>query len=367
MDLTKTSGRAVLELKANAEYTRHSEGAFLRMKDGSILYAYSRFRESSRDDAPSDIVGCFSYDEGETWTEPTPFLNAADYNSHNIMSVSLLRMQNGDVGLFFGSRQKPTMGLHHLALSNDECKSFYRTVVCSLPDRPGYYVLNNDRVVRLRSGRLVMPLAFHRGGYNTREPGSVYFEWRSVLMFLLSDDDGQTWRESADAVFPPFNRSKSGLQEPGVLEREDGSLWAWARTDRMWQYECFSFDGGEHWTQAQISQFTSPNSPMQVKRRESDRSLTAVWNPIPNYNGRVRYKGFAGRTPIAYARSFDDGVTWTEPEVIEGAEDCGYCYPSIFYTNDGCALVGYCSGTPKEGDCLTNCTVRKIPLPGKQG
>ncbi len=48
------------------QYTRHSEGAFLRLKDGGIYFAYSRFSESDFDDAPSDIAACVSYDEGES-------------------------------------------------------------------------------------------------------------------------------------------------------------------------------------------------------------------------------------------------------------------------------------------------------------
>ena len=36
------------------EFTRHSEGAFLRMKDGGIYFAYSRFTGSGNDAAPSN-------------------------------------------------------------------------------------------------------------------------------------------------------------------------------------------------------------------------------------------------------------------------------------------------------------------------
>ena len=361
MDLTKNAGHVVMDMRADKVYTRHSEGAFLRMDDGSILYAYSRFTGSADDCAPSDIVGRWSYDEGETWSEAKTLLRAADYGTHNIMSVSLLRMENGDVGLFFGSRQKQNVSFHHLARSNDECKTFYQTTVCSMQDRPGIYVLNNDRIARLKSGRLVMPLAFHRGG-DTWGGQTWYFDLAGVLCFLLSDDDGKTWHEAPDTVHPPFV-SRNGLQEPGVIELENGVLWAWARTDMSYQYECFSFDGGEHWTQVQPSRFTSPRSPMQVKRNPKDGALIAVWNPIPSYNGRKEYDGFFdGRTPIVYAKSTDDGRTWSEPVVIEGREDSGYCYPCIFFTEDDSILVGYCSGGPEERDCLASSTVRKISL-----
>ena len=75
----------VISFGPDKVYTRHSEGAFLRLKDGQILFVYSRFSGSYDDDAPSDLVAIRSADEG---------------------------------------------------------KSFYKHVECSLPDRAGYYVLN---------------------------------------------------------------------------------------------------------------------------------------------------------------------------------------------------------------------------------
>ena len=63
-------GRLTALFKPDGVYTRHSEGAFLRMKDGALMFAYSRFTGAWFDDAPSDIVFCVSRDEGETWAEP---------------------------------------------------------------------------------------------------------------------------------------------------------------------------------------------------------------------------------------------------------------------------------------------------------
>ena len=41
-------------------YTRHSEGAFLRLNDGKILFVYSRFTDNYGDNAPSDLVAITS-------------------------------------------------------------------------------------------------------------------------------------------------------------------------------------------------------------------------------------------------------------------------------------------------------------------
>lgn len=359
-EYTFAEGEAVLRLQADDQYTRHSEGAFIRLQDGRIMYAYSRFIEGVHDDSPSHIAACYSADEGKTWTEPCKILDSAAFGTHNIMSVSLMRMQNQDLGLFFCARIAPQNTVIYLARSKDEGKTFYETKTCTLKDRPGYYVLNNDRVIRLKSGRIVMPVAFHRGGYDTAHPGSVYFEWRSYLIFYISDDDGNSWRESADIIFPPFTRTRSGLQEPGIIELRPGIIYGYARTDKMYQYEFYSFDGGEHWTQAEISAFTSPNSPLHMKRSLDGQSILAVWNPIPNYNGRKIYPGFGGRTPLVCAKSTDDGISWSEPLAIEGRKDSGYCYPAIYFTADGYVLISYCSGTQESGDCLADSTIFRM-------
>ena len=118
-------------------YTRHSEGAFLRMKDGGIYFAYSRFTESGSDAAPSNIVSMVSYDEGETWTEPVTIIDASEHGAKNVMSVSMMRMLNGDMGLFYIVKATPCINRLILARSQDEGKTFYRKTVCTLDDRDG--------------------------------------------------------------------------------------------------------------------------------------------------------------------------------------------------------------------------------------
>ena len=344
-------GGVVYRLRANEIHARHSEGSFLRLRDGRILYAYSLFSGSAGDDDPSNIAVVTSADEGSTWTEPRIVLRAEDFGTHNIMSVSLIRRLDGSIGLFFGGRMVSTQSHHFMAVSTDEGETFGRIVSCTLPDRGGYYVLNNDRVIRLRSGRLIMPLAYHRGGCGFYREDPVYFESRSYATFRISDDDGETWHEAADIVTPPFGDTFTGLQEPGVVELANGVLFGWCRTDKMYQY-CFrSFDQGEHWTAAEPSQFTSPDSPLQIRKSPEDGTLLAVWNPIPNFNGRYIYPGTNGRTPIACARSFDDGVSWTKPYLLEGDDRSGYCYPAILFTGNGEALISYSCGWQKNKYC----------------
>ena len=186
----------VFSVGPDDRWSRHSEGSFLRLRDGRIMLLYSRFTSRCADDAPSDLAAAYSSDEGEHWTEPVTAIRAAQWGVENIMSVTLMRMRDGSVGAYYIIKADAGISKIMLSRSYDEGGSWTRHTECTLPDRRGYYVLNNDRVERLSTGRLVMPLTFHRGGHQT--DGSVYFDGRGVAVFLLSDDDGETWREAAD-------------------------------------------------------------------------------------------------------------------------------------------------------------------------
>lgn len=350
----------VKSLAPSEAFPRISEGAFL-YSCGKLVFMISRFTGDSDDASTSDIVRMESDDDGATWSEPETVLTArGNYNTGNIMSVSLMTMQNGDLGCFYIVKQTPTVNRIMLSRSKDGGKTFYSHTECTLSERAGYYVLNNDRAERLSSGRILLPLAYHRGGYGGAA-GGVYFEGRAFVCFLISDDDGCTWHESADIVFPPFTRTCSGLQEPGCVELDNGVLMGYARTDKMVQYEFFSYDGGEHWTVAEPSCFSSPCSPMKIKRRPGTKELYAIWNPIPCYNGRDVGWGW-DRSPISVAVSRDNAVNWTAPDKIEGEPHHGYCYPSIYFTHDGCLITSYCAGGDGDPSILARTNITKIKL-----
>ena len=52
------------------------------------------------DDAAAAIAKCYSSDSGETWSQRQIIVMPDEHKVRNIMSVSLLRMKNGDIGLF---------------------------------------------------------------------------------------------------------------------------------------------------------------------------------------------------------------------------------------------------------------------------
>ena len=80
---------------------RNSEGDFVRLKDGRILFAFSRYcSDDSDDDAKCDIAALYSDDNGQTFPgEPEILVPASAHNTMNLMCVSLLRLQNGRLAL----------------------------------------------------------------------------------------------------------------------------------------------------------------------------------------------------------------------------------------------------------------------------
>lgn len=349
---------------------RNSEGAFLRLRDGRIAFAYSRYSGGSADDhAYAEIACVFSSDEGETFGDerilvrPDPDPAA---NETNCMSVSLMRMANGDVGLFYLLKRNYSVSEYLLRRSSDEMETFGEPVRCVADDMPGYYVINNDRVIRMECGRLIVPAAHHPSAMGL--DGKDRLDGRAVAGFYASDDDGFTWRRISNWMSLPGGAySGTGMQEPGLIELTPGVLYAYFRTDLGRQYESVSVDGGVSWSPAQASRFTAPASPLHIRRNEYSGKLYAVWNPVPEYYGRERAKVWTGgRSPLVIAEGEFGGcgIRWSAPKVIEDDPNAGFCYPAIHFLNEREALLSYCAGGVEETDemCLVRTRIRKVCL-----
>ncbi|MGT2950202.1 hypothetical protein BU202_02365 [Streptococcus cuniculi] len=172
----RSMGKIVKDLPSSETNPRNSEGAFVRLSNNSILFAYSRFVGSeAEDEAPSTICGMLSEDDGESFGDSLLLLDYQSEQAINIMSVSLLDLGEA-IGLFY--------------------------------------------LVRESKAKLNMCLR-------------------------TSSDDVKTW-------------SNRILCTPG-----------------------------ETWSQVEPSIFTSPNSPLSIQKNRN-HILYAIWNPIPEYNGREK-------------------------------------------------------------------------------
>ena len=351
----KKIGREVYMLKTSAENARNGEGAFIRLKNGDIMYAYSRYTTgNSHDHGKAVIAAVFSGDEGETWGGHRDLFLNDDVNN---MCVSLLRMDNGDIGIFYGCKylkESTTVVMMNIYLrrSSDEGKTWSEPKKCI--NEEGYFVYENDRVRRLESGRILLPLNLHASYENGR------IDNKGVFRLYYSDDDGYTWNTTGIGVNHPFEGSAGGLQETGLYQYADGKVWAYSRTWSGNQYSCYSDDEGMNWTTPVVSEFfTSPPAPMNVKRI-SDKYTVSIFNPTPNYTGREAHPRTWGRTPLACAVSTDDAKTFKKIFAIEDDPENGYCYASVLAGEEYILVAYYHSNG--ERDPLKCCKITKIDL-----
>lgn len=350
--------RLLHEIIPSQNNPRNSEGAFIRAKNGDILFAYSRYTgTSNHDHASCDIAMIRSSDEGESWSDPKVIATAEFFGTKNIMSVSALEQENGDIGFYFLIKENDFTTTVGRAVSRDGASFVCER--CGADFAPNYYVINNDRFVRLKSGRIIAPAAYITAEENIRSTETrERFPYRTTLLY--SDDDGKSFKAVGwSYTVHNTNCNDRGLQEPGITEREDGSLFLWMRTGIGYQLESESLGDIEKFSEPTWGSFTSPPSPMQIK--EYDRAFYAVYNPIPNYSGRVTAEGSWGRTPLVMRKSLD-GRTYGRLNIIEDDERRGYCYPAIFKTDDGCLLLGYCRGSSDDGNTLCRLGISKIDI-----
>lgn len=349
--------RIVLELAPSAANPRNSEGAFLTLRDGRLLFSYTRFTGGGADDAAADIAAVTSADGGLTWTDPSILVR--NTGRQNVMSSSFLRLKDGRTALFYLRKNGPLDCRMFLQTSDDEGATWSEPV--SVTTAQGYFVVNNDRIIQLRSGRLVVPAAYHRTKGPGEKSGRDILDYRAVALFYLSDDGGRTWRESTDWWTLPVPNA-SGLQEPGAVELRDGRLFAWARTDVGRQYGMESRDGGEHWTPPVPTDFVSPNSPLSMKRIPATGDLLAVWNDRSGRFPLAAVDRFSwGRNPLVAAVSKDDGLTWTNHRLVEGDHARGYCYTAIHFVGDQ-VLLAYCAGGKDDGGILNRLRIRRVDV-----
>src|SRR5690606_15932669 len=280
---------------------RNSEGDFIQLNDGRILFVYSHYYgESSSDHGTAHLAGRYSEDQGKTWTEADEMI-LPNEGGMNVMSVSLLRLQNNDIALFYLRKNATDDCIPMMRISKDEGKSWGEAIPC-ITDREGYFVLNNDRVIQLEDGRLLLAVAQHAA------PGQ---EWggKGIIYSYYSDDNGQTWQSSPEVANP----EGIVLQEPGVVELEDGAIMMFIRSNAGVQCLSYSKDRGETWSEVEKSTMVSPVSPATIERIPSTGDLMAVWNN--NLSEDPKIAGL--RTPLNVAISKDEGKSWENTKTLE--------------------------------------------------
>jgi hypothetical protein len=349
-------GKIVKTIEWSENNYRNSEGSFIQIGQ-RIYFAYSRYRRAINNDDhdPSDIALIVSDDNGETFSAEKIILTPEECGGTNIMSTSLLKMQDGSVGLFYLKKEESLQGRMFFRRTVD-FKQFSEETQVIFGD--GYFVVNNDRVRRLSDGSIIVPAACHHVSLVNDKYSPTR---RATAQFFLSEDDGKTFKKISSCEMP-YKIFGTGLQEPGVIELKDGALLAYFRNDSGRQFIAHSTDKGKSWTTPEPSRFTSPISPMSMQRIDGNK-IISVYNPAPLYYGRVeRANGewTGARNPLICEYSDDEAESFKNITVFEDDENSGFCYVAIFELIDS-VLFAYCAGGAMyKCPTLNRIAIRKV-------
>ena len=285
---------------------RNSEADIIPLKDGSLLLGWTEFYAGSgADHGPARISGKVSTDGGRSWGEEYTLVE--NDGGCNVMEVNFLRLRDDRIALFYCQKNTESTDCRvMMRTSADEGKTWANPKQLS-PDGK-YTGLTNGRSIRLTSGRILL---------EAWENGDSYC--------YLSDDDGETW--SASQRVKPGD----GCWEPACIELKDGRVLMLMRTQLGGQYQSFSSNGGETWSEPEPSALVGTAAPVAISRVPTTGHLLAIWNRNP---------GASKRNPLTAAISKDEAQTWEHLRNIEDAPDDAWAYPAVTWV-DNQALLTY--------------------------
>ncbi len=307
---------------ATDQYPRNTEADVEVLPDGRLLLAYTRFEGGGSDFDRAEIVGRYSSDKGRTWSPPN-VLQANDAGM-NCMSATLRQLPDGDLLLFY-LRKNSATDLHVMVKRSADHGATWSEAL-QATEGEGYYVMNNARVVRLSSGRLVAPVSYCPDARGAIDAGGHH-----VVLCYLSDDEGRTWHASGNRLDLPLR----GAMEPAVAETADGSLLMHIRTQLGRIYRSRSKDKGETWSPTEMVRLLSPEAPSALARVPDSDDLLLIWND--NYDRALPMGG--KRTPLRSAISTDGGEKWLNYRTIEADPGRSFSYPSITFAGDEVLLT----------------------------
>ena len=267
--------------------------------DGSLLAAWY----SGAHEGHTDVAIMAAQYDADGWSSPVCWHDTPGLSDGNPL---LYTLPDGTVILWFVTIQGRgwDTARPYWQRSPDGGRTW--TAPERFSDRDG--LMFRCRPLRLSSGRIIVP---------------AYDEITWEGLPLLSDDDGQSWREAGRMVAPP------GCIQPAVVELDDGSLLAVLRTggDGGCLWESRSDDGGETWSPGAAMDLLNPNAGVDLVRLVDGRLLLA-YNPLSR-----------GRHRLALAAADEHARHWRGLD-LENEPGQEFSYPTLLLARSGlCHLL----------------------------
>jgi len=342
---------------ADENHSRRGEASMVQLRDGTVLMAFGRF--TGRNDpgyarmagdraqryAGSYIerdndfgeVAVIRLDSAGQVIEPERIIVPAPVDGLNAMNPALQRLPDGRIGLLYSHRISRHVASRRFLSSSDEGASWSAPrVVCD----DGYISGGHDRFNVLSNGRLLAPL------HGSDDWEKHYLHSRVAW----SDDAGESWHASdpirvPQVVWPDRPGGESGCNEPGIVERADGSLLMTLRTAMGTQFRTVSHDHGETWSSPASLEISSPSAPAHLSRLPDSDHLLLMWNP--HYDATEPMNGH--RHTLMAAVSTDGGCSWpiSRRHILAYDPQRNIDYPTVFHHRGECWITARFSDDPK--------------------
>ena len=273
------------------------------------------------DQMPCRLSARISRDAGRTWGHR--FIVQDNLWKLNVKHPNLIRAGSGEL-LFFctGWNDFNRDRRIYMKRSPDDGETWTAPKPIS---GTGFHCLNNDHILRLSSGRVL--LTFHHSDDFGFEPE----RYESIESWVYySDDDFATHHQSRNSMA----LDGSAVHEPAIAELADGSLLALLRTSKGCQYRSLSRDEGETWSPPEPTVLPSPEAPCMLKRIPDSDDLLIIWNNAASSKIRPR-------NPLTAAISKDSGQTWVSYHDIVDNEGCDSAYAAATFNGDEVLVTYY--------------------------
>ncbi len=304
------------------DHPRNGEGDIIALRGGDLLLGYGRWNANGDDFGAAEIWSKISHDGGKTWGDDR--LLVANEGKVTTFEVGFVRLPDKAILLSYCVKESTEDCSICFRRSTDEGLTWGERVKYTIPaPYTGYTGINNGRLIRLRSGRLLL------AAYDGWVRGTVI-----VSFVLYSDDNGRTWTKSTDVDARDVRPDdKYGADEPAVVELKDGRVMMIARTDFGVILKAYSTDHGTTWGKPEpIQGVVSPNSPASIARIPKTGDLLLIWN-----------NNTSARNPLNSAVSRDEGLTWQHVRVVDFGP-ASLCYTSITPVGNRVLLTYYGRG-----------------------
>lgn len=278
---------------------------------GRIL-AVCDARYGTTADLPNDIdlVMRTSDDNGMTWTARQTIVNSGTIGSGD--PQILVDKTTGDIFIFYAYKVRWTSPVEEIRY----IKSTDNGDTWSNPVDIKNQVFNPNAInmwagpgngIQLRSGRLVVPFSLNAIG----NQDSIQ------TCFIYSDDHGQTWSRSTNA-------SSTGLEEPTMVELNNGQLLLNARSRRGFARRGISYTDslGSHWS----TTYDHPDLLDPIVQGSMIRYTSVLDGYAKNRLLFSNPSHLSNRENLTIFISYDEGQTWSVSYVVDAG---GAAYSSL--------------------------------------